>query len=79
MAGGRLEAHYNDGTSEQFEDLSEDELYPAHLPSRTLADLALGEGENRAPGELGARVVEFLEAGYRSAATGSPVRVDSLL
>jgi predicted dehydrogenase len=79
MAGGRLEAHYNDGTSEQFEDLSEDELYPAHLPSRTLADLALGNGENRAPGEFGARVVEFLEAGYRSAASGSPVKVDSLL
>ena len=79
LAGGRLEAHYNDGASGQFEDLSEEELYPAHLPSRTLADLALGEGENRAPGKMGARVVEFLEAGYRSAASQRPMRVDSLL
>ena len=79
LARGRLEAQYNDGMSEEFPDLSEDELYPAHLPSRTLADLALGEGENRAPGELGARVVEFLEAGYRSAASGRPVDASSLL
>ena len=79
MAGGRLEAQYNDGTSEQFPDLTEDEQYPAHLPSRGLTDLVLGEGENRAPGEVGARVVEFLDAGYRSAASGGPVRVDSLV
>ncbi len=79
LARGRLEAQYNDGSSEELPDLSEDELYPAHLPSRTLADLALGEGDNRAPGELGARVVEFLEAGYRSAASGRPVDVGSLL
>ena len=35
-------------------------------------DLILDGGENRAPGETGARVVEFLEAGYRSAASGRP-------
>ena len=79
LAGGRLEAQYNDGTSEQFPDLSQEELYPAHLPSRGLTDLVLGEGENRAPGEVGARVVEFLEAGYRSAASRLPVSVASLL
>ena len=79
LAGGRLEAHYNDGTSEQFQDLSGQELYPAHLPSRGLTDLALGAVENRAPGELGARVVEFLEAGYRSAASRRSIEVGSLL
>ena len=79
LAGGRLEAHYNDGTSEQFPDLSGQELYPAHLPSRGLTDLALGAVENRAPGELGARVVEFLEAGYRSAASRRSIEVGSLL
>ena len=79
LAGGRLEAQYHDGTSEQFPDLSEEELYPAHLPSRGLTDLILGEAENRAPGEVGARVVEFLEAGYRSAACRRPVKVDSLI
>ena len=69
----------NDGTSEQFPDLSGQELYPAHLPSRGLTDLALGAVENRAPGELGARVVEFLEAGYRSAASRRSIEVGSLL
>ena len=78
LAGGRLEVQYNDGTSEQFPDLSEEEQYPAHLPSRGLTDLALGGTVNHAPGELGARVVEFLEAGYASAASGMPVRIDSL-
>ena len=78
LAGGRLEVQYNDGTSEQFPDLSAEEQYPAHLPSRGLTDLALGGAENRAPGELGARVVEFLESGYASAESGSPVRTDSL-
>ena len=76
---GRLEAEYHDGTSEQFPDLSEDELYPAHATSRGLVDLIQGEAENRAPGEAGARVVEFLEAGYKSAASGQSVRIDSLM
>lgn len=78
MGGGRLEAQFNDGGSEEFADLAKEEIYPAHLPARGLVDVILGEGENRAPGELGARVVEFLEAGYRSAASGQAVRVDSL-
>ena len=78
LAAGRLEAQYNDGAAEALPDLTAEEQYPAHLPARGLADVILGEGENRAPGEAGARVVEFLEAGYRSAATGQAVRVDSL-
>ena len=75
---GRLDAEYYDGTSEKFPDLTEGELYPAHATSRGLVDLILGEGENLAPGEAGARVVEFLEAGYRSAASRRPVGTDSL-
>lgn len=78
MAGGRLLAQYHDGTSEEFPDLAADERYPAHLPARGLVDVILGEDENRAPGEIGARVVEFLDAGYRSAASGRAMRVDSL-
>ena len=66
---------YHDGTSEVFSDLAEEEVYPAHLPSRSLADLINGTGENRAPGEVGARVVEFLEAGYRSSDTGTVVKI----
>lgn len=75
LINGRLSVHYHDGRCKVFRDLTEAEVYPAHLPSRALADLINGSGENRAPGELGARVVEFLEAGYRSSEIGAAARV----
>ncbi|MDE2822682.1 MAG: hypothetical protein OXK79_04175, partial [Chloroflexota bacterium] len=56
-------------------DLTEEEVYPAHITSRSLADLINGTGENRSPGDVGARVVEFLEAGYRSSETGAVVKI----
>ncbi len=75
LVNGRLSVFYHDGSSAIFPDLKDEEVYPAHLPSRSLADLINGNGENRAPGEVGARVVEFLEAGYRSSATGANVKI----
>ena len=75
---GKADALYNDGTSEVLPDLSEDDIYPMHLPSRTLADLTQGEGENLAPGRVAARTVELLEAAYKSAESGMPVRTDDL-
>ena len=45
----------------------------------TLADLVLGEGENPAPGRVAARTVELLEAAYRSAESGMPVRTEELI
>ena len=75
---GKLSVHYNDGTSEEFPDLAGDELYPAHLPSRSLADLVLGGDYNPAPGRYAAATVEFLEAAYRSAEQGRSVRIDEL-
>ncbi len=77
LTGGRLRVHYHDGTSQAFSDLAEDELYPQHAPSRALVDLINGVGENRAPGTVGARVVEFLEAGYQSSRDGTTVKVAS--
>ena len=48
-----------------------DALYNDDGPPNALVDLALGrEVRNYAPGELGARTVEVLEAAYRSAASG---------
>ena len=75
---GEADVHYNDGSSEVFETLADEEIYRMDLPSRTLADLVLGDGENLAPGRVAARCVEFLEASYRSAETGRAVRIDSL-
>ncbi len=75
---GQLIAYLNDGTCESAPDLRDDEIYPAHAPARCLVDLILGEGENLAPGEIGAVTVEFLEAVYRSAAEGRLVKVEEL-
>jgi predicted dehydrogenase len=50
-----------------------DALYNCDGPPNTLVDLALGKDvRNWAPGELGARTVELLDAAYRSAASGRP-------
>lgn len=76
--GGTVEVHRNDGSSEAIEPLGENEAYPAHLPGRRFADLIAGHGENVAPGEPAARVVEFLEASYRSAQLGRPVKISEV-
>lgn len=75
---GKLAVHYNDGTSEEFPDLGDDELYPAHLPSRTLVDLILGGEDNPASGRMASATVEFLEAAYQSAERGHPVLIEDL-
>ena len=75
---GKADVYYNDGTSKVFPDLTEDDIYPAHLPSRTLADLVLGEGVNLAPGRVAEHTVELLQAAYRSAGTGMAVKVEDL-
>jgi predicted dehydrogenase len=75
---GKLSVHYADGTSEEIADMSEDELYPADLPARTLVDLVLGGRDNPAPPEPAAATVEFLEAAYRSAHEGRTVRTSEL-
>ncbi len=55
-----------------------DPTYPSPAPVRGFADLIAGRGPNLAPGDLGARGVEFLEAAYLSAERGTPVQVQEL-
>ena len=79
LLGGTASVHRNDGSSETLDPpLSDDEVYPAGAPSRSLADLIAGHGENRAPAEPAARTVEFLEAAYRSSVEGRIVRTAEL-
>jgi predicted dehydrogenase len=70
LLGGTVVAHFNDGTSEEIEPLTEEEIFPAGATSRGFADLIAGRGDNRGPAEPAAFVVEFLEAAYRSSASG---------
>ncbi len=44
----------------------------SRAPARAFADLIAGSGENYAPGDVAARVVDFIAALYRSAASGRP-------
>lgn len=76
---GELAVHFNDGSSEVFTPLEPNEISPPSAPARCLADLILGQGENLAPGDAGARTVEFLEAAYRSARERRVVTVGELV
>lgn len=75
VSTGRLEAHFNDGTSEVLPPLPDTEIYPAEATARCLVDLVLGDGVNHGPPEPAAVTVGFLEAAYRSALDGVPVAV----
>ncbi len=56
-----------------------DFLYPAHAPVANLVDVMLNGGENMSPPDVGWRVVEVLEAAYKSAGQGGRiVEIESL-
>jgi len=78
---GSCSIFYNDGSVEQFDEVPADRRYPLEATSRHLVDLVLGvvpAASNAAPGEIGARTVELLEAAYCSAAERRIVSVDEL-
>jgi predicted dehydrogenase len=67
----RLEIRRDDGRNTTFTLSPGDGDYPASLPWECFVDLVLGRGtDNPMPAALGVRVVELLEAAYRSAADG---------
>lgn len=72
---GILVVHRDGHPSRSIEPEPEESLYPAQLTSRNLVDVLAGDAGTCAPGELGARVVELLDAAYRSAASGSAIQV----
>jgi len=75
---GTLSVRRHDGREESYGPLAEP--YPRFATANNLVDVVLGGAPNGSPGEVGARVVELLDAGYRSArAGGRPVSVASLL
>jgi predicted dehydrogenase len=69
-----------DGTELRDGPLPPAERYPNHAPANNLVDVILGRGQNGSPAEVGVRVVEILDAAYRSAANGgAPVKIADLL
>ena len=73
---GTLEFH--DGTIEAIPAPPADQIYPLYAPAQSLVSLLRGEGENLAPGALGAMVVGFVEAAYQSARDNRPAALPPL-
>jgi predicted dehydrogenase len=84
---GRI--RHADGTDEELPPLAGgnqpvgaeggESTYPLEATAANLVDVITGKAPNGSPGEVGWRVVEMLDAAYRSAAQGGhAVSVDSL-
>lgn len=72
----RMEIRRHDGADYVMSVKPGDGGYPMDRALNTFVDLCLGvEAENQAPGEVGARSVEVLEALYNSARSGRPERI----
>ncbi|MBT3345737.1 MAG: Gfo/Idh/MocA family oxidoreductase [Gemmatimonadetes bacterium] len=59
--------HRPDSQTETLDQVVGEEAYPRDRTSGNLVDVILGQDTNGSPGELGWRVVEILDASYRSA------------
>jgi predicted dehydrogenase len=73
-----VEIHYANGEVEKIVVEEAGDPYPASSTARGLADAIAGRGPNVAPGDAGAKAVEFLEAAYASAASNQHVLVQAL-
>jgi predicted dehydrogenase len=72
---GKLSYCLNDGTTESVPDLAPAEIYPAAAVAAGWIDVIRGCGENLSDAETAVTTVEFIEAAYRSAEQGAPVRI----
>ncbi|MCC7162038.1 MAG: Gfo/Idh/MocA family oxidoreductase [Anaerolineae bacterium] len=76
---GTLTVHQHDGKNQVYGPLPGRKRYPMFAPGKNLVDVILKRGKNGSPGIIGARVVELLDAAYRSArADGRVVAIDGL-
>lgn len=75
--GGTCSVHERNGAVRTLPPLDPAERYPESAPVDNLVALALGEGENGSPPEIGQLTVEFLDAMYRSASTGTEIVIGS--
>jgi predicted dehydrogenase len=73
QSNGSLYVRRHNGQEEHFGPLAVDESYPRFATSQNLVDVILRRAENGSPAVIGARVVELLDAAYRSSAMGGQV------
>lgn len=70
VSEGVARLHLHGGDVEDIPAPPATERYPQLRPAGNLVDIVLGRGTNQSPAEIGVRVVGFLDAMYRSAASG---------
>lgn len=76
---GTLYIRKHDGTETHYDPVPAADRYPMFATGDNLVDVILGKGVNQSPAEVGVRVVELLDAAYRSAAEeGKPFSVVDL-
>jgi len=76
---GTLTVRPHNGPERRVGPVPDDERYPRFATAGNLVDVILGRAENGLPAAVAAKVVELLDAAYRSAAAGGqPVRVADL-
>jgi len=76
---GTLYVRKHDGTEKYYEPTPAADRYPMFATGNNLVNVILGKGANESPAEVGVRVVELLDAAYRSAAEdGKPFNVADL-
>jgi predicted dehydrogenase len=77
---GTLLVRRHDGSEERHGPLLDPARYPQFATSANLVDVILGKAENGSPATVGTRVVELLEAAYRSTdSDGASINVADLL
>jgi predicted dehydrogenase len=67
QVGARIFVRHHDGRKERYGPLPAGKRYPIFATGKNLVDVILHRAENGSPGTIGARVVEVLDAAYRSA------------
>jgi predicted dehydrogenase len=80
QATGTLVVRKHDNTEESFGPLDPEDVYPRFATSVNLVDVIRGRDENRSPASVAVKVVDLLDAAYRSAAQeGRAVDIDEVL
>jgi predicted dehydrogenase len=77
VSGGHASIHARGAPAVELDELPEALRVPEWAPASDLVDVVLGRGTNGSPAWLGVASVELVDAMYRSARTGRPVRLDA--
>jgi predicted dehydrogenase len=67
---------FDDSGAQEYERLSELEIYPERAPARNLIDCLSGREPNRSPGQLGLTSMEIVEAACESVRHGREVIIE---